>query len=178
MLLTVYPCFRTASGWATGLPLSDIAVSILRVRKSDKAVTTMVDAAAVQAEIGKGCYAYYYDATELDTYDYLSFVDYVGTEDLTPLGAVQKLDVDVNTRATLGAGAMEWTYTLTEQGTGNPIPDATVWVTTDAGGSHVVASGLTNQEGIVTFWLDTGTVYVWRQKSGWNFSNPDEEVVS
>jgi len=30
----------------------------------------------------------------------------------------------------------------------------------------------------VTFYLDTGTVYVWRQKSGWNFTNPDTETVA
>jgi hypothetical protein len=77
-----------------------------------------------------------------------------------------------------GAGANEWTYTLTETGSGDPIADADVWVTTDAPGTNVVASGRTDQTGEITFYLDSGTVYVWRQKSGYNFTNPDTEVVA
>ncbi len=77
-----------------------------------------------------------------------------------------------------GAGARKWVYTLTEQGTGTPISDADVWITTDEAGSNVVASGRTDQAGKVTFWLDAGQVYVWRQKSGWNFVNPDTGTVS
>lgn len=77
-----------------------------------------------------------------------------------------------------GAGAIEWTYTLTSSVGGAAIPDAEVWVTSDAGGVTVLASGRTNASGEVTFWLDAGTVYVWRQKAGWNFTNPDTEVVA
>lgn len=77
-----------------------------------------------------------------------------------------------------GAGAITWTYTLTEFGTGNPISDADVWVTSDSGGTNILASGRTNASGMVTFYLDAGTVYIWRQKSGWNFTNPDTESVS
>lgn len=77
-----------------------------------------------------------------------------------------------------GAGAITWTYTLTEAVGGAPIADADVWVTTDLAGTNVIASGQTNQYGVVTFYLDAGTVYVWRQKSGYNFSNPDTEAVS
>jgi hypothetical protein len=77
-----------------------------------------------------------------------------------------------------GAGAITWTYTLTNSVTGLPIADADVWVTTDIGGTNVIASGKTNASGVVTFYLDAGTVYVWRQKSGFDFVNPDAEVVS
>lgn len=76
-----------------------------------------------------------------------------------------------------GAGAVEFTYTLTEPDLITPIPDADVWVTTDPAGATVVASGRTNQYGIITFYLDAGTVYIWRQKSGYNFTNPDTETV-
>lgn len=76
-----------------------------------------------------------------------------------------------------GAGANEWTYTLTEEGSGDPIADADVWVSTDSAGGNVVASGRTDANGDITFYLDSGTVYVWRQKSGWNFTNPDVESV-
>lgn len=77
-----------------------------------------------------------------------------------------------------GAGAITFTYTLTSSVDALPIADADVWVTTDEAGTNVVASGTTNSSGVVTFYLDAGTVYVWRQKDGWNFTNPDTETVS
>jgi len=76
-----------------------------------------------------------------------------------------------------GVGAIEWSYTLAEDDD-TPISDAEVWITSDVGGSTVIASGRTNSYGVVTFTLDAGTVYVWSQKSGYNFSNPDTEVVA
>jgi hypothetical protein len=77
-----------------------------------------------------------------------------------------------------GSGGITFTYTLTSSVDSSPIPDASVWVTTDQAGSNVVASGTTDASGQVVFYLDAATYYVWRQKSGWNFSNPDTEVVS
>lgn len=74
-----------------------------------------------------------------------------------------------------GAGSIEKTYTLTDGI--NPIADANVWITTDSGGSNVIASGMTDQYGEVSFMLDAGTVYVWRAKTGFVFVNPDAEVV-
>jgi len=89
------------------------------------------------------------------------------------------LDVKISTVGpAAGAGAITWVYTLTDADTSNPIADADIWVTTDEAGTNVIASGKTDQYGKVTFYLDAGTVYVWRQKSGWDFDNPDTEVVS
>jgi hypothetical protein len=76
-----------------------------------------------------------------------------------------------------GAGAITWTYTVTDSSTTLPIADVDVWVTTDIGGVNVVASGKTSILGVVTFYLDAGTVYVWRQKGGYDFTNPDTEIV-
>lgn len=76
------------------------------------------------------------------------------------------------------AGAITWVYNVTNQVSGQPIGDVDVWVTTDIAGSNVVASGRTDAFGNVTFYLDAGTYYLWSQKSGFNFENPDEEVVS
>jgi hypothetical protein len=79
----------------------------------------------------------------------------------------------------LGEGAITWTYTLTSTVPPfDPIPDADVWVTTDIAGLNVIASGKTDAFGVVTFFLDPGTIYVWRQKSGWDFVNPDTEVIA
>jgi len=77
-----------------------------------------------------------------------------------------------------GSGAITFTYTVTSSVTGLPIADADVWVTTDQAGANIVASGTTNASGQVVFYLDAGTYYVWRQKSGWNFTNPDTETVA
>lgn len=78
----------------------------------------------------------------------------------------------------LGPGATAWIYRLTDNTTGLPIPDADVWVTSDLAGDSVLASGRTDRYGNVTFYLDGGVVYVWSQKSGYNFTNPDTEVVT
>lgn len=79
--------------------------------------------------------------------------------------------------ATAEAGAIEWTYNVTNDFTGEPIPDVDVWVTSDEEGSLTLGAGRTDAYGNVTFYLDAGTVYVWCQKSGWNFTNPDTEEV-
>lgn len=76
-----------------------------------------------------------------------------------------------------GAGAIAFVYSLTSSADGSPIADAHVWATSDIGGGNVLASGTTNVFGKMTFYLDLGTVYIWAYKSGWNFSNPDTEVV-
>ncbi len=78
-----------------------------------------------------------------------------------------------------GIGGTVWTYTLTSTEAGTPaIEDARVWVTSDEAGTTVLASGYTDASGEIIFYLDTGTVYVWRQKGGYNFTNPDTETVS
>ena len=75
--------------------------------------------------------------------------------------------------AEAGAGA----YTLTDVDTGAPIDGAEVWVSTDSAGANIIASGTTNALGVVTFYLDTGTYYIWSKRAGYNFTNPDEETV-
>lgn len=173
MLMRLYPCFRRATGPATGLALADIKVTILRVARADKSVTVVVNAQPIQVEIGNGYYAFYYDAADLDLYDYLPAVEYTGIEDVYPVAlAGSQLDADVHSRTAMTAGAKEWSYTLLDEVTGLPIPDADVWVTGDAQGEHHLASGRTDQQGTVTFYLDAGGIYIWRQKSGWNFANP------
>lgn len=77
-----------------------------------------------------------------------------------------------------GAGAITWTYTLTDADTGLPIDGAEVWVTTDLAGANIIAYSVTDAAGVVTFYLDAGTVYVWRKRGGYTFTNPDTEVVS
>jgi hypothetical protein len=77
-----------------------------------------------------------------------------------------------------GSGAITWTYTLTDSETGLPIADTDIWISTDIAGVNVIANQRTNQYGIASFMLDAGTVYVWRAKTGYSFTDPDTEVVS
>lgn len=77
-----------------------------------------------------------------------------------------------------GSGAITFTYTLTNSVGGAPISDASVWATNDLAGNNVIASGTTNTSGQVVFLLDAGIVYIWRQKAGFNFTNPDAETVA
>jgi len=90
---------------------------------------------------------------------------------------LETLSDQLDAVATLGAGATAVTYTVLD-GDSNPIDGVAVWVTTHVDGSNVVASGSTNDSGKVTFMLDSGTTYyIWSQKAGYNFTNPDTEVV-
>lgn len=85
----------------------------------------------------------------------------------------------VEPRPVSGAGAIEFTYTITSTLDALPVPNVEVWVSTDIAGTNVVAGTLTtNAFGQVVFYLDAGTHYFWRSKFGWNAINPDVEVVS
>jgi hypothetical protein len=77
-----------------------------------------------------------------------------------------------------GSGAISFIYTLTDADDGTPIDGAEVWVTPDAAGLNVIASGTTDTYGVARFMLDAGAVYLWRKKSGYNFTNPDTQTVS
>lgn len=71
-----------------------------------------------------------------------------------------------------GSGAVSYPITVNNESS-NPIDGVEVWITTDSAGTNVVAGTLsTDASGIVTFMLDAGSYYVWRQKSGYNFTNP------
>lgn len=88
------------------------------------------------------------------------------------------------TFASFPAGAIAFTYTLTNSVTGLPLPNADVWVTTDAAGNNIVWRGVTDAFGVARDvqdnlpWLDAGTYRFWRQLIGFTFTNPDVEVVS
>jgi len=104
-------------------------------------------------------------------------------DDITDLTA-DVADVKTDTESIIAVvggvpvGAITFVYNVTNQISANPIADADVWVTTDPLGNNAVASGRTDSFGNVTFYLDAGTYYFWTQKSGFNFENPDTEVVS
>lgn len=133
--------------------------------------------AGTKAEIGLGIYSYLCTAAEADTFGPVFLV-------VTGAGCIQQnLEYVVEERT---INAIEFTYTLTQppEGVGAPIPGAVVWFTTDLAGLYVVWSGSTDAFGVARDSngrlprLDPGTYYVFRQKSGYDFDDPDTEVVS
>lgn len=77
----------------------------------------------------------------------------------------------------VGSGSEEKELTITVDG--QPADGVAVWITTDSAGSNVVAGTLyTDALGKVTFMLDAGTYYAWKQKSGANFTNPESFTVT
>ena len=132
-----------------------------------------------------------YNVTVYITQDHSPFVagsDYkvvlsAGTVDGTSVAGTVLAQFSVENRYTgasvAGNGAVEWQYSLTEEGSSDPIPDCRVWVTSDEEGRVVIGGPLyTNAAGSCTFHLDEGTVYVWCMKAGYLFANPDEETVA
>ena len=80
--------------------------------------------------------------------------------------------------AVVGAGATPYTLTITT-GAGAPVGEVRTWVTTDAAGTNVTAGPVsTEDDGTVTFYLDSGvTYYRWCKKGGYTFTNPKEFTV-
>jgi hypothetical protein len=76
-----------------------------------------------------------------------------------------------------GSRTVTWTYALTSELDGAPIPQARIEVYTDETMTYLVAQGYTDNFGQVTFYLDPGTYYLRRTKAGWSFTNPDTEIV-
>jgi hypothetical protein len=77
-----------------------------------------------------------------------------------------------------GSGAISFPVTINDEDS-NPIDGVEVWVSTDSAGTNVVAGTLsTDALGLATFMLDAGAYYVWRQASGYNFTNPVAITVS
>jgi hypothetical protein len=74
-----------------------------------------------------------------------------------------------------GSGTGSFTISLTVKlSNGNTVGDCDVSLTTSSTSSttNLIATGRTDPNGNVTFQLDSGVFYVWRQKLGVNFDDP------
>jgi hypothetical protein len=82
------------------------------------------------------------------------------------------------------AGAINFTYTVKDVTTGLPIEGVEVWFSTDNPAINIVWKGDTDAFGIARDVngalpsLDVGNYFVWRQKAGYVFADPDTEIVS
>lgn len=78
-----------------------------------------------------------------------------------------------------GSGAISYVYTVTDSVTSDPVAGVDVWVTTDSAGANVVAGTLVSDAfGKVTFNLDAGTYYLFKQLAGYSATNPQTITVS
>jgi len=78
-----------------------------------------------------------------------------------------------------GVGAFEVSLTIKLSG-GSLVPECDVVLTTSDGdpATDVYASVRSNSSAVCVFNLDAGTYYLWRQKAGFNFTNPATVTVS
>lgn len=134
-----------------------------------------VGSTGTKAEMANGWYSYLATAAESNTVGPVSVK-------VTGAGCVQQnLEYVVKQR---NPGAIAFTYTITNSVTLLPIEGVEVWITTDLAGLNVVWNGDTDSFGVARDdngylpWLDPGTVYVWAQRTGYTFANPDTELVS
>lgn len=132
--------------------------------------------AGTKAEIGSGWYSYLSTAGEADTPGPVAVK-------VTGAGAVQQnLEYVVKQR---NAGAIAYTYTVTNQSNGQPVQGVKVVVTTDLAGTNVVFSGYTDTFGVLRDAygdlprLDAGVYQFFKSKPGWvDVQNPDTKTVS
>lgn len=131
--------------------------------------------AGTKGEKGLGWYWYLATADEADTIGPVSVV-------VTHASTIQQnLEYVVESRATI---AEEFEYTLTDSTTNDPIEGADIWICTDAAGTKVIWQGVTGADGIAVDdngslpRIDPGTVYIFRRKTGYQFVDPDTEVIT
>lgn len=150
----------------------------------------------IASEVGDGFYNYELDGSMTTiigeymalfrTNDARVAVKHIPSLWIVGRGGVENLDVKVSSRIAGGIPQEEeppqgtprsWTYRLTLPDGVTPITSANIWVSSDPGGIYVVASGMTNHRGEITFVLIPDTIYVWRRKAGYRFDNPDKKVI-
>lgn len=77
----------------------------------------------------------------------------------------------------IGPGSREITLTVLHDS--QPLEGVSVWISLDSQGQQVVAGTLpTDASGKVRFLLDDGEYYVWKQRSGYTFANPQPITVN
>lgn len=127
-------------------------------------------------ETSDGWYEYELTAAECDTIGPLAVkVTHAST-------IQQNLEYVVQQR---NAGCIEFTYTVTDTGTGLPVEGVDVRFSTDVGGANIVWAGTTDAFGVARDefsnlpCLDAGSYFVWKQRAGYTPDAwPDTEVVS
>lgn len=181
--ITFYAFYVESQVGKTGLT---VTVDVYQKEKA-QAPSLIVNNANV-TEIGGGLY--YYDLASGSVTvegEYTAIFSTADTGvDQRDLPAIWVIDRRVKANAIIEVqpGAIELTYTITSHDTGLPIEGAVIWITTDLAGTNEVWRGNSDTFGVARDlqngkpWLAAGTYYVFSQKAGFYFDNPDTEVVS
>jgi hypothetical protein len=140
-----------------------------------KAGGAFAGSAGTKAEIGSGWYSYLSTTTESNTVGPVAIK-------ITHASIVQQnLEYVVEQRT---INSIEYTYTVTNSVTTAAIEGVQIWICADSAGANVIWYGVTDSSGIARDdegnlpRLDPGTIYVFRQRAGFTFSDPDTEIVS
>lgn len=140
-----------------------------------KAGAAFAGSAGTKGEIGSGWYSYLSTTNEANTIGSVAIK-------ITHASIVQQnLEYVVEQRT---ISAVEFTYTVTNSVTGDPIEGVQIWICVDAAGAEVVWYGVTDALGIARDEdgnlprLDPGQYFIFRQRAGFVFSDPDTEVVA
>lgn len=159
---------------SVGVEIAGLTGAGLTVQIS-KAGGAFAPSTGAKTEISDGWYTYTLSAAETNTEGPLAvMVDGAGCVQQNLL--FQVVDFAIT--------AIEFTYTVTNSVTGLPIEGVQCFFCTDAAGTNVVWSGDTDTFGVARDdagnlpRLDPGTYYIFRQKSGYTFIDPDTETVS
>jgi hypothetical protein len=182
--LVISALFTQAGGDpATGLALADIDLYLFSRNRTTGAVAAVWNPQNPTEEIGGGLYSRALTTADEQTYDYYAYAQYTGVAILDSNYSLQA-SPNVPNCCTHSPGAIEFTYTTTNSVTGLPIEGVEVWIATDIAGTNVIWNGDSDALGVARDnfgnlpWLDAGTVYIFRQKAGFTFVNPDVEIVS
>lgn len=182
--VTVAYMFRLNTGAAaTGLTLADIDIWLTSQNRETGVDAVIWDGTQhPTAEMDNtGAYIRILTTGDLDTYNYYAAAEYTGATLLQTdyvQGAFGANNIPIGT-------AVEFTYTVvTPDPVNDPIEGVEVDISTDIAGNNVTWAGDTDTFGVARDdagnlpRLDPGTYYLWRQRAGYTFTNPDTEVVA
>lgn len=182
--LTIAVFFTKNTGQpAEGLVLTDIDLYLTAQNRATGVDAVVWDGTQNPTEEidNVGAYIRIYSGADLDTYNYYARGSYTGatvldTDHVTGAFGIEKLPIGT---------AVEYTYTVTDSITGNPVAAVRVTVSTDVAGNNTIWQGYTDTFGVARDTnsdlprLDPGTYYFWKFKAGYiDDQNPDIEVVS
>ena len=179
--LTVSAIFTKNLGEpATGLTLSEIEFKLTAQDRATGVDTVIWNTENPTAEMDNvGAYIRIYTLADMDQYNYFASAEYTGVTVLDQDFVNGAVGIDYIPLGT----AVEFTYTVIEDGTGNPIEGVKVEIHRNAAGTDHYNSYWTDALGVALDEfgkkprLDPGTYYMFRMKGGYAFDNPDTEVI-
>lgn len=163
------------------LPITNITAGIeprVELLNSSGASLAFADATSAKIATPVSGSNYYLYTTQWPSGSLLPFfvkVSNHSTGSLLGIAAFNSYDLPTTD---VGAGGIETTINIVD-GSSNPLQGVECWITTDSAGTNTIAgTNITDNFGNVTFYLDAGVYYIWKQKPLYSFINPTSITVS